>query len=56
MIAIAFLEDGLILSGGRESQLLNSLRSGFGPHTRELLAETESNHARVVADRRTRRD
>ena len=56
MIAIAFLEDGLILSGGRESRLLNSLRSRFGPQTRELLSETEAANARVVAEWRACRE
>jgi len=54
MIAIAFLEDGLILSGGRESRLLNSLRSRFGPQTLELLAQTEADQPRAVAAWRAR--
>jgi len=54
MIAVAFLEDGLILSGGRESRLLNSLRRRFGPQTLELLAQTEANNARAVATWRAR--
>jgi hypothetical protein len=56
MIAIAFLEDGLILSGGREHRLLNSLRCRFGPQTLELLAQTEADHVRAVADRRARNE
>jgi hypothetical protein len=48
MIAIAILEDGWILGGGRESRLLNSLRPRFGPQTLELLAETDANHACAV--------
>lgn len=46
MIAIVLLEDGLMLSGGRERRILNSLRSRFGPQTLELLAQTEARNAR----------
>jgi hypothetical protein len=41
LIEIIFLEDGLLLSGGRENAVLTGLQPRFGPATRALLAEAE---------------
>ena len=54
LIAIAFLEDGVILSGGRERDALTSLLPRFGLGTMTLLAETEAHYASLVELSRTR--
>jgi hypothetical protein len=53
LIGIIFLEDGVLLSGGREHAALTSLVPRFGPATRALLAETKQHYdALVEASRR----
>jgi hypothetical protein len=39
VVAISFLEDGLLLSGGRELAAFTALQPRFGPSTHALLAE-----------------
>lgn len=41
VVAISFLEDGLVLSGGRELAAFTALQPQFGPATRTLLAEVK---------------
>jgi hypothetical protein len=53
LIGIIFLEDGVLLSGGREHAALTSLVPRFGPATQALLAETKRHYdALVEASRR----
>src|ERR1700709_1620420 len=53
LIGIIVLEDGVLLSGGREHAALTSLVPRFGPATQALLAETKRHYdALVEASRR----
>jgi hypothetical protein len=53
VVEIAFLEDGVLLGGGREHAALASLVPRFGLATRALLAETKRHYdALVEASRR----
>ena len=54
VVAIAFLEDGVLLSDGREQAALGGLVPRFGPATRALLAETKQ-HCDALAEQ-SRRD
>lgn len=55
VVGISFLEDGVLLSGGREQAALTGLVPRFGPAMRALLAETKQRYdAAVEASRRYR--
>jgi hypothetical protein len=55
VIAISFLEDGVLLSGGREHAVLTGLVPRFGPATRALLAETKRRYDDAAEASRRRR-
>lgn len=48
LIATVFLEDGLLLSGGREQAAFRTLSRKFGPATNELLVQTSDHYARLL--------
>ncbi|MCA1698071.1 MAG: hypothetical protein LC790_03880 [Actinobacteria bacterium] len=52
LVAIAFLEDGVLLSGGRERAALTALQPWFGRSTLALLAETEQHYDALVEESR----
>jgi hypothetical protein len=55
LVGTVFLEDGLLLSGGRENAALIGLQPRFAPATRALLEAVGKHHEALVdAERRDR--